>query len=278
MSADPASISRSHPLDQISVADPRTGSTARPTRLPAAALECPVHWSEIHEYPDEEGFWSVTLADDVREVSLDWKTYSSGRGVTGLTNLPARADAGDVHRHGPAQARPDEDALPARLHAEADRRARGRDPRDRGRVLDGVADRGGCELVNDVAQPAVSRVIGSFMGIPEKDDAAWAALMNTTLGLGDPDLNPERDRGDDREGDPDDLRALPGDDRRAAREPDRRPDQRPRPRRGRGRAADRGRDRDGLLPARRRRQRLDQGDLHERHAGADREPRAEAGC
>jgi cholest-4-en-3-one 26-monooxygenase len=44
--------------------------------------------------------------------------------------------------------------------------------------------------VNDVAQPVVSRVIGSFMGIPEEDDATWARLMNSTLGAGDPDLNP----------------------------------------------------------------------------------------
>jgi cytochrome P450 len=34
-------------------------------------------------------------------------------------------------------------------------------------------------------------VIGSFMGIPERDDAIWARLMNTALGAGDPDLNPE---------------------------------------------------------------------------------------
>jgi cholest-4-en-3-one 26-monooxygenase len=34
-------------------------------------------------------------------------------------------------------------------------------------------------------------VIGSFMGIPPEDDAIWARLMNTTLGAGDPDLNPE---------------------------------------------------------------------------------------
>jgi cholest-4-en-3-one 26-monooxygenase len=58
------------------------------------------------------------------------------------------------------------------------------------RVLDGVVPRGGCDLVTDVAQPVVSRVIGSFMGIPEADDAIWANLMNSTLGLGDPDLNP----------------------------------------------------------------------------------------
>jgi len=42
-----------------------------------------------------------------------------------------------------------------------------------------------------VAQPAVSRVIGSFMGIPPEDDAVWATLMNSALGAGDPDLNPD---------------------------------------------------------------------------------------
>ena len=85
---------------------------------------CPVHWSEINEYPDEEGFWSVTRADDVREVSLDWQTFSSERGgVMGLTHvIPLELQTSHVHRHGPAQARPAEDAVPARLHAEADRR------------------------------------------------------------------------------------------------------------------------------------------------------------
>jgi cholest-4-en-3-one 26-monooxygenase len=58
------------------------------------------------------------------------------------------------------------------------------------KVLDRVEGRQECDLVNDVAQPAVSRVIGSFMGIPEEDDAIWARLMNSTLGAGDVDLNP----------------------------------------------------------------------------------------
>src|SRR5215203_6219531 len=50
--------------------------------------ECPVHWtSRITEYPEEDGFWSVTRADHVHEVSRDWETYSSERGgVTALTN------------------------------------------------------------------------------------------------------------------------------------------------------------------------------------------------
>ena len=49
---------------------------------------CPVHWSDgISEFPDEDGFWSVTTADDVHEVSRDWETYSSEiGGITAIKN------------------------------------------------------------------------------------------------------------------------------------------------------------------------------------------------
>ena len=37
--------------------------------------ECPVHWTpSISEYPKEAGYWSVTKADDIHEVSRDWET------------------------------------------------------------------------------------------------------------------------------------------------------------------------------------------------------------
>jgi cholest-4-en-3-one 26-monooxygenase len=58
------------------------------------------------------------------------------------------------------------------------------------KVLDRLEGRDTCDLVVDVAQPVVSRVIGSFMGIPEEDDIIWANLMNAALGASDPDLNP----------------------------------------------------------------------------------------
>jgi cholest-4-en-3-one 26-monooxygenase len=58
-------------------------------------------------------------------------------------------------------------------------------------VLGRLEDRAEADLVSDVAQPVVSRVIGSFMGIPPEDDHAWATLMNSALGAGDPDLNPD---------------------------------------------------------------------------------------
>ncbi len=51
------------------------------------------------------------------------------------------------------------------------------------RVLESLEGRETCDLVNEVAQPVVARVIGSFMGIPPEDDAIWARLMNNTLAL-----------------------------------------------------------------------------------------------
>src|ERR671911_2180818 len=153
---------------------------------------CPVHWSEINEYPNEEGFWSITRADDVHEVSLDWETYSSERGgVTGLTHASplelarGRFIAQDPPKHDRLKMLFQRGFTPRRI-AEHEDRIRAITER----VLDGVADSGGCDLVTDVAQPVVSRVIGSFMGVPEEDDAVWARLMNAALGLGDPDLNP----------------------------------------------------------------------------------------
>src|ERR1044072_6447652 len=57
-------------------------------------------------------------------------------------------------------------------------------------VLDRLEGRESCDLVPAVAQPAVARVIGSFMGIPEEDDGAWAELMNMALAANDPDYSP----------------------------------------------------------------------------------------
>jgi cholest-4-en-3-one 26-monooxygenase len=132
----------------------------------------PVHWTERSRVPEEDGFWSVTTADDVHAVSRDWQTYSSERGgITALTTrLPARAVRAMFIGMDP----PKHDRLKALFQRgftpEADRRARGRDPRDHVGVLDRLDGRESCDLVTDVAQPVVSRVIGSFMGIPPEDD------------------------------------------------------------------------------------------------------------
>ena len=57
-------------------------------------------------------------------------------------------------------------------------------------VLDRLEGRESCDLVTDVAQPAVSRVIGSFMGIPEEDDETWARADEHGPGGKRPRLQP----------------------------------------------------------------------------------------
>jgi cytochrome P450 len=157
--------------------------------------KCPVHWtSKITEYPEEDGFWSVTRADDVHEVSRDWATYSSELGgVTALTNaimplelIRAMFIGMDPPKHDRLKALFQRGFTPKRIaeHEDAIRDITVG-------VLGRLEGRETCDLVVDVAQPVVSRVIGSFMGIPPEDDEIWARLMNTTLGAGDPDLNPE---------------------------------------------------------------------------------------
>jgi cholest-4-en-3-one 26-monooxygenase len=154
---------------------------------------CPVHWtSRVTEFPETAGFWSVTTADDVYEVSRDWQTYSSELGgVTAISEVfPIELSRAmfigmDPPKHDRIKALFQAGFTPKRIAAHE-----GAIREIVTGVLDRLEGREACDLVTDVAQPAVSRVIGSFMGIPEEDDEAWATLMNSTLGAGDPDLSP----------------------------------------------------------------------------------------
>ena len=156
--------------------------------------ECPIHWTEHFElFPDEAGFWSVTTADDIHTVSRDWQTYSSERGGVlaaeggfPLELAQAMFIGMDPPKHDRLKALFQAGFTPRRIAAHEDAiRAIAI------KVLDGLVEQDTCDLVGDVAQPVVSRVIGSFMGISEEDDAMWAKLMNSMLGAGDPDLNPD---------------------------------------------------------------------------------------
>ena len=154
--------------------------------------QCPVHWtSEVTELPQAKGFWSVTRADDVHTVSRDWETYSSELGgvvvideVFPIELARAMFIGMDPPKHDRLKALFQAGFTPKRIAAH--------EPAIReivNGVLDRLEGRGTCDLVTDVAQPAVSRVIGNFMGIPEEDDAAWAELMNMALAASDPDYS-----------------------------------------------------------------------------------------
>src|SRR5215470_16296075 len=123
---------------------------------------CPVHRTEvISEYPDEDGFWSLSKAEHIREVSLDHETYSSERGgVTGLTHaVPLELQQSmfigmDPPKHDRLKMLFQRGFTPKRIAEHEDQiRAITRT------VLDRLDGRDECDLVGDVAQPVVARVI-----------------------------------------------------------------------------------------------------------------------
>jgi cytochrome P450 len=155
--------------------------------------ECPIHWTESFEmFPEEAGFWSVTTWDDIHAVSRDWQTYSSEKGgvILAAGGFPIELARAMFIGMDP----PKHDRLKALFQAGfTPRRIADHEQRIREitlEVLGRLEGREHADLVSDVAQPVVARVIGSFMGISEEEDEIWAKLMNSVLGAMDPDLNP----------------------------------------------------------------------------------------
>ncbi len=156
--------------------------------------KCPVHWTpDIQDLPEEAGFWSATTADDILTVSRDWETYSSELGgiVAASASFPLELATAmfigmDPPKHDRVKALFQRGFTPRRI-AEHEDEVRAITKR----VFDRLEGRERADLVDDVAQPVVSRVIGSFMGIDESEDAAWAEIMNRFLAASDETLNPE---------------------------------------------------------------------------------------
>ena len=182
---------------------------------------------------------------------------------------PARGDAAADDLDGPAAPRPPQGAVPARLHAAADRRARGADPRHRQhgprqgrrrrRRRSGQRRRRAGRLAGDRVVHRLAR--GGRRAAHERDEHGARVRRRGAA----------PDRGGGRGGDAQLVGRDDGDGRRAPREPgDGRPDGRARPLRGRRREALRRRDLHGPRPARRGGERLDPVGVHERDAGAAR--------
>lgn len=184
------------PIDEVLVLERSQWQNGPPHELfKRLRAECPVHWSDrLPDYPEEAGYWSVTTWDEVREVSLDWETYSSEKGgILASTHaaMPIELQTSmfismDPPKHDRIKALFQRGFTPKRIAEHEDK------IREITRsVLDRVEGQDECDLVKDVAQPVVSRVIGTFMGLPPGDDVLWADLMNTILSANDPEVNPE---------------------------------------------------------------------------------------
>lgn len=181
------------PVDQINVGDSELWKDGPPIELFARMRsECPVHWSGPPGPPDMPGFWSVTRAADIESISRDWKTWSSQRsGIDNLDNKTITAldnktfIAMDPPRHDRMKVLFLERFTPSRIAAD--------EPWVRGivdAVFSRVEGRQTVDLVEEIAQPIVSRVIHGMCGIPEEEDAKWAAYMNRYMAREDPGYNP----------------------------------------------------------------------------------------
>jgi cytochrome P450 len=181
-------------LEDLRVADDEHWTEGPPHEIfRRLRSECPVHWSSgITEFPDDAGFWSVTKAEDVHTVSRDWETYSSASNIIlADTAVPVELVQGmfigmDPPKHDRIKMLFQRAFTPKAIAAHE-----GAIQEITETVLDGLDGRESCDLVTEVAQPVVSRVIGSFMGLDPADDGPWAEAINALLGFGDPGLNPK---------------------------------------------------------------------------------------
>jgi cytochrome P450 len=128
----------------------------------------PVHW---HEEPNGTGFWAVTRYADVKAVGRDAATFSS----TPTIMIPDEAAGFDLEGHhmmittdpplhGAYRRMVSPDFVP--------RAARALKPRIdelAALIVDRVAAKGSCDLVEDLAGMMPSYVIAEMLGIPHED-------------------------------------------------------------------------------------------------------------
>src|SRR3954454_20866072 len=129
----------------------------------------PVHW---HDEPEGgPGFWAVTRYDDVKTVGRDAATFSSKPGIM-IPDTAGGIEVGD-HEMMISADPPVHTGLRKLVAPEfIPRAAKAMRPRIEAlaaRIIEGVAGRGECDLVADIAGLMPSYVIADMLGIPLDD-------------------------------------------------------------------------------------------------------------
>jgi cytochrome P450 len=131
---------------------------------------CPVAWTESHG-----GYWVVTKHADVTQVMMDYSTFSSERNeitgdLSGLAIPPVPFGLNVPEEFDPPRFHPYRRLLNGVLSAAAIKR----NPGDRVRYwvdwhIDQVIGTGSCDLVYDIASPAVGAIVLEWLGFPRPD-------------------------------------------------------------------------------------------------------------
>jgi cytochrome P450 len=135
-----------------------------------------VHW---HPEPDDgPGFWAVTRYRDVKAIGRDAASFSSHGGIM-IPDGEGGIDVGD-HEMMITADPPRHTGLRKLVAPEfIPRAAKAMRPRIEElatRIIDGVAARGECDLVEDIAGLMPSYVIADMLGIPLEDGVALYGL------------------------------------------------------------------------------------------------------
>ena len=161
-----------------------------------------LHWSELGDFPNEGGFWSVVRAEDVTTVGRDHETFSSDRSIILVDKLAAEPGAPDPIDLSAnmmiTQDPPRHDRLKALVNrAFTPKRALDHTERIR-EIINLVYDRaleahpdGRLDLVADVGIHVPAMVIGDMLGAPRADAERLVDWTNRTTAFEDPRLVPD---------------------------------------------------------------------------------------
>ena len=149
--------------------------------------EAPVYFHPEHD--GGAGFWCITRADDLAQVSHDWEHNSSEWGITlheleedQLEQQRMMMLQMDPPRHTKLRLLVNKGFTPrmiGRLHDNVREIAK--------EIVDGVAERGSCDFVVDVAAELPLQVIAEMMGVPKEDRHKLFDWSNRMIGSEDPE-------------------------------------------------------------------------------------------
>ncbi len=157
--------------------------------------EAPVY---RHPEPEGPGFWALTKYDDVVGVSMDSATFSSYRGGTNIPDLPE--DSLSFIRMIMLNMDPPQHTKYRRLVSKGftPRIVQAMEPHVRkiaNEIIDGVAERGECDFVTDIAAELPLQVILELMGVPIEDRHMIFDWSNRMIGFDDPEYQTSPEEG-----------------------------------------------------------------------------------
>jgi cytochrome P450 len=133
----------------------------------------------VHHSAHYGGYFLVTKYEDVRNVLLDWETFSSGK--PGVTSIPMSVERSFPEI--PLEVDPPEHRAYRALVTPWFSRRTVESLEDEVRaittsLLDDLGDRRQVDFVQELAAPLVSRVLAVFLKVPDEESRPWVDWMS----------------------------------------------------------------------------------------------------